>query len=76
MLQDGYKLSPLDEYTCPDEGSLDEVLKQCVRHLATQTYTEKKGMKMNGSWVQIDQSTLSQSFTMKQFLHSLVATAP
>ena len=25
MLQDGYKLSPLNAYTCPDEGSLEEV---------------------------------------------------
>lgn len=24
VLEDGYKLSPLDAYTCPDEGSLEE----------------------------------------------------
>ena len=25
VLEDGYKLSPLDAYTCPNEGSLEEV---------------------------------------------------
>ncbi|CAE7440153.1 DNAH6 [Symbiodinium sp. CCMP2592] len=32
VLQDGYKLSPLDAYTCPKEGSLDEV-REHVRSL-------------------------------------------
>lgn len=68
VLTDGYKLSPLDAYQCPDDGSLDEV-REFVRGLPMDEDPQVFGLHPNAQ-------ITAQTEEAKRFLDVILSVQP
>jgi len=68
ILEDGYKLSPLEAYMAPDEGSLEEV-REYVRGLPMDEDPQVFGLHSNAQ-------ITAQSQSAKQFLDTVISVQP
>ncbi|CAJ1435587.1 unnamed protein product [Effrenium voratum] len=68
VLQDGYKLSPLNAYTCPDEGSLEEV-REHVRKLPMDEDPQVFGLHPNAQ-------ITAQTEEARKFLDIILSVQP
>lgn len=68
VLEDGYKLSPLDAYTCPNEGSLEEV-REHVRKLPMDEDPQVFGLHPNAQ-------ITAQTEAARQFLGIILSVQP